>query len=120
MKKSDRLDAPVPVSEGVPAPLLATLHVALTERRESLNRRLDTLGDELPSDVVDGSRDLGDPELVRSQYETTRAQLLEVDAALERIDAGTYGRCVECDGRVNLERLEALPATALCLSCTGR
>jgi DnaK suppressor protein len=119
MKKSDRLDAPVPAHGAVPATLLSTLHAALTERRESLARRLDMLGDELPSDVVDGSRDLGDPELVRSQYETARAHLLEVDSALERIDAGTYGRCVECDGRVNLERLEALPATALCLACTG-
>lgn len=41
----------------------------------------------------------------------------EIDAALARIDAGTYGHCTECDRAIGPDRLEALPAAALCMSC---
>jgi len=41
----------------------------------------------------------------------------EIDAALERIDAGTYGRCVLCGSAVPLERLEVRPFAATCVSC---
>ena len=40
-----------------------------------------------------------------------------VDAALARIDAGTYGRCTTCGNPVGDERLEALPWAALCIDC---
>lgn len=44
-----------------------------------------------------------------------REQLDDVDAALERIDAGTYGRCEKCGGPIGDARLEAIPATRFCI-----
>jgi len=41
----------------------------------------------------------------------------EIDAALDRIDAGTYGRCVHCGSAIPLERLEFRPFAAGCVSC---
>jgi RNA polymerase-binding transcription factor DksA len=41
----------------------------------------------------------------------------EIDAALDRIDSGTYGRCVTCGSAVPLERLEVRPFAATCVSC---
>ncbi|WP_369132086.1 TraR/DksA family transcriptional regulator [Modestobacter sp. I12A-02662] len=41
----------------------------------------------------------------------------EIDAALARLDAGTYGRCVHCDSPIPLERLEFRPFAAGCVSC---
>ncbi|MGY1633924.1 TraR/DksA family transcriptional regulator [Geodermatophilus sp. SYSU D01186] len=41
----------------------------------------------------------------------------EIDAALARIDAGTYGRCVHCGGGIPTERLEFRPSAAACVSC---
>jgi RNA polymerase-binding transcription factor DksA len=120
MKETDRRRASALGSNPVPADLLAVLSASLAERRESLRRRLDLLEQELPSDVVDGPRDLGDAELVRAQFDTTRTHLIDVDAAIARIDAGTYGRCTGCEEPINLERLEALPDAALCVSCIGR
>jgi DnaK suppressor protein len=46
-----------------------------------------------------------------------RAHLADVDAALARLDAGTYGRCTSCGHEVAAERLEALPWAALCIDC---
>lgn len=40
-----------------------------------------------------------------------------VDAALARLDAGTYGRCSSCRNPIGAERLEALPWAALCIDC---
>ena len=41
----------------------------------------------------------------------------EVDAALARIGAGTYGRCGACGGPIAEARLEALPWASLCIEC---
>ena len=43
----------------------------------------------------------------------------ELDRALARIEDGTYGRCVVCDGPIGIERLEALPGTDTCIRCAG-
>ena len=40
-----------------------------------------------------------------------------IDAALRRVDAGTYGRCVECEDPIAFERLRALPFALRCTSC---
>jgi RNA polymerase-binding transcription factor DksA len=41
----------------------------------------------------------------------------EVTAALERIRAGTYGKCQECGQPISRGRLEALPYTPYCIEC---
>jgi DnaK suppressor protein len=43
--------------------------------------------------------------------------LEEVDAAIGRLDDGSYGRCVRCAGAVAAERLAALPWAAHCIEC---
>ena len=44
-------------------------------------------------------------------------RLAEVDAALLRVDAGTYGRCEECGEMIAKPRLQALPYTRHCIEC---
>jgi DnaK suppressor protein len=44
-------------------------------------------------------------------------QLILVDEALARLDAGTFGVCVRCGGPVGVDRLEALPWAARCIDC---
>ena len=41
--------------------------------------------------------------------------LVEIEAALERIDDGTYGLCSACGRAITVERLEAVPYATLCL-----
>ena len=43
------------------------------------------------------------------------ATLAEVEAALDRIGDGSYGRCTECDREIPLARLEAVPWTPYCI-----
>jgi DnaK suppressor protein len=43
--------------------------------------------------------------------------LAQVDAALQRLDQGTYGICARCDQEISTARLEALPSATLCITC---
>lgn len=44
----------------------------------------------------------------------------EIDAALARLEAGTYGRCVSCGSGIPVERLEFRPSAAACVPCQHR
>ena len=46
-----------------------------------------------------------------------RSNLLDVDLALGKISAGTYGTCERCGGPIGSERLEAIPWALLCIDC---
>jgi RNA polymerase-binding protein DksA len=46
-----------------------------------------------------------------------RAQLDAVDAALRRLDQGTYGRCTNCGNPIAEERLKAIPWAEHCIDC---
>ncbi|CAN5151287.1 TraR/DksA C4-type zinc finger protein [soil metagenome] len=52
--------------------------------------------------------------------EAAIAALHETDAALERVGDGTYGICVSCGRAIAPGRLEARPATPLCIACASR
>jgi DnaK suppressor protein len=43
-----------------------------------------------------------------------------IDRALERIDDGQYGRCMQCDGLIAKARLNAIPYTPVCIKCAER
>lgn len=44
----------------------------------------------------------------------------EIDAALARIDAGTYGTCTGCGAAIPEERLELRPFAGTCVACSAR
>jgi DnaK suppressor protein len=46
-----------------------------------------------------------------------RSAAAEIDRALEKIEAGTYGYCEQCGQPIPEARLQALPYAALCVSC---
>jgi RNA polymerase-binding protein DksA len=47
--------------------------------------------------------------------ERVEAELSDVERALRRLDDGTYGTCEVCGRPISEERLEAMPATRLCI-----
>ena len=46
--------------------------------------------------------------------------LAEIEAALVRIERGTYGLCTACGVDIRIERLEVVPQTARCIACERR
>jgi DnaK suppressor protein len=58
-----------------------------------------------------------DRQVVSAILEAAQIALRDIDAALRRMDEGTYGRCIACGAQQRLERLEVLPQVALCMEC---
>ena len=56
-----------------------------------------------------------DREIDYSLEENEARLLAAIDAALGRIDDGTYGRCERCGNGIEHERLEAIPWVTLCI-----
>ncbi|MEZ6097747.1 MAG: TraR/DksA C4-type zinc finger protein [Pirellulaceae bacterium] len=53
--------------------------------------------------------------------EKTEGEVLNhVNAALDRIDAGTFGRCENCSAEISPERLDAIPYTPYCVRCEAK
>lgn len=73
-------------------------------------------------------RPAGDPSARWSDYEAApepisdgvRRELADIDAALARIEGGSYGNCLSCGGPMGLQRLRAIPEARYCLACSGQ
>ena len=101
------------------------------DKRATL-RRLAALEHEFDG-IVDaagqaGTDDEHDPEGATSAFERqhlaaligqARAKLADVDAALGRLDEGSYGRCERCGLAIGAERLAARPTATTCITCAA-
>jgi RNA polymerase-binding transcription factor DksA len=47
------------------------------------------------------------------------ATLTLIEGALERIENGVYGSCVECNGKIPKMRLKIMPSTPFCVKCAS-
>jgi RNA polymerase-binding transcription factor DksA len=54
---------------------------------------------------------------VNLEGEATSEEIREIDAALRRIQEGSWGRCESCDRAIGRQRLQALPETRRCAVC---
>ena len=84
----------------------------------SRNRQVtDETVDEQAQDMVDRATSAYTREFAFSLSEADRKALLLIEQALLRIEQGTYGVCVHCQGVVQEKRLEAVPWARHCLEC---
>ena len=100
----------------------------LLEERVRVERAIANLRDDHPGTIADEAEDtssdnhLGDAaavtldrEIDYTLEENSGQVLVEIDAALKRIDEGTYGTCTVCGKEIAPERLEAYPWASLCI-----
>lgn len=100
----------------------------LWARREELAAELDRLtappaaGTNLSfgKRVGDGTTEAVERINTTATARSIAASLSRVDRALAKLAAGTYGRCDDCGGEIPAVRLEAIPATVRCVSCSSR
>lgn len=76
-------------------------------------------GSSIPSHIADMGSDTYEQDntilLMNNEGET----LVQIEGALERIEAGSYGRCTECSGKIPKMRLKAIPYTPHCVKCAS-
>ena len=74
----------------------------------------------MPIHMADIGSDNFEQEFSLSLMEGEEDILREIDAALERIDAGTYGVCEESGKRITKARLRAIPYTRYCVEAAEK
>jgi RNA polymerase-binding transcription factor DksA len=96
----------------------------LINRLAELNARLHHIEKELDGPVT---RDVDDQAIEREEDEVLEgmgnAGLLEIrmiEAALARMEAGSYGVCVSCGDEITPQRLDVLPYTPVCRLCSQK
>ena len=104
----------------------------LLEEREQTRKAIAYLHEENRGTTEDEARELSggsdnhladiathtyDRELDSTLEESEEVHLAHVEAALTRIDAGTYGICENCGRPIQPARLEAMPWVTLCIDC---
>lgn len=67
--------------------------------------------------IADHASEILDREVGESLEVNAAALVQEIDAALARIDEGTYGTCARCGQPIPEERLAAVPYAVLCVPC---
>lgn len=60
---------------------------------------------------------LQDQEMAKAGQQRAELELKRIDAALKRIEDGSYGECLECGNAIAEARLKANPAVTLCIKC---
>lgn len=58
--------------------------------------------------------------MAQASAQRRAAQLREIDAALRRIDDGSYGDCQGCEESIDPRRLAADPTARLCIECASK
>jgi len=103
----------------------------LLEERERVTAAIQNLHDDHPGSMseetgedsvydnhlADTATETYDRELDYTLEENSEHVLAEIDAALQRIEDGTYGTCTNCGKPIPQERLEARPYATLCIDC---
>jgi DnaK suppressor protein len=105
----------------------------LLDRRRQVANALDNLQKENAGSLEDETGELvsgsADQHMADTATQTVEREigntlelhderlLVAIDAALTRIEAGTYGKCVNCGAQIPEGRLEAMPWATLCIDC---
>ena len=98
----------------------------LQEERERVREQLANLGrgDAADLDFDENFADSGQVTAERGEVDALSGQLSEtlqdIEDALAKFDAGTYGECESCHQRIPEARLEAMPAARLCIACASQ
>ena len=88
-----------------------------TRSRAELNRTIDVIAEDARPV---GEHDRGKSESLDKEIEVERAEEQihrQINEALARIEAGTYGCCQNCGGTIAAQRLDAIPYTSHCIEC---
>lgn len=111
---------------------MGSIRELLLEERERARRQARSLEREFTGIAEaasgPGTDDEHDPEGATLAFERqhtaalladARARIAEIDAAIGRVDDGTYGICARCGASIGEGRLAARPAAATCVRCAS-
>ena len=98
--------------------LSGMLQDILKKGEETIEDMTDTV--EVYADPADRATAESDRAFTLRLRDRERRLIKKIKEAIERIDEGTYGECVECGEDISIARLKARPVTKLCINCKSK
>jgi DnaK suppressor protein len=89
---------------------------ALKKNRTQSNGDLSSM----PIHMADIGSDNFEQEFTLSLIESDGNTLAKIEAALDRVEDGSYGLCEECGAKIPKQRLLAVPYATMCVKCASR
>ncbi len=97
------------------------LKLKLTERKakleDLLNRVENSARRQLDKSYEEQAIQRENEEVLTSLDNSLNQEFEDIEKALFRFEAGTYGICESCNSQISATRLEALPHTSKCINC---
>lgn len=97
------------------------IRVRLRQHKAELDKRITLIHeharDPLDQDSAEQAAQLGNVAVVSALETDAVQEIAEIEAALQRLEAGTYGVCVSCSEPISEGRLKVRPAATQCLDC---
>lgn len=98
----------------------ARLEAQLAELETRLQHIERDLGEPHDPDSSERAVQMEDDDSLEAQALLVTREIASTRRALERIEKGEYGYCVECGEEISEGRLEARPEAALCINCAKK
>ena len=96
---------------------LETLRADLTARLSRYEAHQHREGGALDKDFEEQATQTQNDEVIDSLETETRAELAQIERALERIESGVGDECESCGKAIDPRRLQVLPYTTVCVDC---
>ncbi len=87
------------------------------ELKKRVNRIHDHARNPLNADSSEQAAELTNLPVVSALEAEGMEELADIENAIHRLEAGTFGICITCGEEVGAKRLEARPASAECMDC---
>jgi DnaK suppressor protein len=97
------------------AATLSEMKAAITKNVED-KKNLDMLEPEV-GDSIDQATQSLDKEILFELSDNERKILGDIEAALRKMEKGTYGLCEHCKNVIEKKRIKALPSARYCMAC---
>ena len=106
------------------AQLLEKFKSQFEQEKADLVTRLTAIGDSktrskgaISADSSEAAVEIQGDEVVDRLEDIERNRLNQIEQALKRMEAGSYGMCSSCGNEISEARLNAMPAASVCMDC---
>ena len=101
-----------------------TIHQQLQARYDEIQTRLQKIrpdvqhkNEPLQADFAEQATERENDEVLDALDHSIRAEMAQIQVTLQRLAGGEYGICENCEKKIPLKRLAALPHTSRCVAC---
>lgn len=97
---------------------------SLDSKEHELQQRLAAVNKDLQKahsqDFAEQAVERENDEVLQALLAETQRELQQIHHALQRIDNGEYGNCLQCGSAISSQRLAALPEANTCIACASQ